>query len=220
MIISDVEIPSVLCVGTNIPEQSGKRKPAGKARQDQALRQVAEKGHKKPNQSQDTCNSGHLVPSSFFLFLCERVLGCCTVHFSSVCRKAKTSPCTASVLMKLPDWQRLLSEPFAGKQLPSTHTTERPSAALLCISILPSIPVLCCLTVFVLLSLKKPTKQKQSDKPLAKTTKHLQADVCSALQNIEIQWELRPPGSPAPPSHISSHLSGCIITLPSSTNNW
>ncbi|KAL2310459.1 hypothetical protein Nmel_002113 [Mimus melanotis] len=32
--ISDVEIPSVLCVGTNIPEQSGKRKPTDKAWQD------------------------------------------------------------------------------------------------------------------------------------------------------------------------------------------
>lgn len=46
MMISDVEIPSVLCVGTNIPEQSGKRKPSEKARQDQALRQVAEDEHK------------------------------------------------------------------------------------------------------------------------------------------------------------------------------
>ena len=46
MMISDVEIPSVLCVGTNIPEQSGKRKPAEKARQDQALRQVAGDEHK------------------------------------------------------------------------------------------------------------------------------------------------------------------------------
>lgn len=46
MIISDVEIPSVLCVGTNIPEQSGKREPAEKARQDQALWQVAEDEHK------------------------------------------------------------------------------------------------------------------------------------------------------------------------------
>lgn len=46
MMISDVEMPSVLCVGTNIPEQSGKRKPAGKAQQDRALWQVAENGYK------------------------------------------------------------------------------------------------------------------------------------------------------------------------------
>lgn len=46
MMISDVEIPSVLCVGTNIPEQSGKRKPADKAWQDQALQQIAEDEHK------------------------------------------------------------------------------------------------------------------------------------------------------------------------------
>lgn len=154
MIISDVEIPSVLCVGTNIPEQSGKRKPAGKARQDQALRQVAEKGHKKPNQSQDTCNSGHLVPSSFFLFLCERVLGCCTVLFSSVYRKAKTFPLHSSHEVTRPA-EASESALRWRKQLASTHSTERSSASLLCISTYPSIPVLCCLTVFVLLSLKK-----------------------------------------------------------------
>lgn len=99
--------------------------------------------------------------------------------FPQSAERLKPSPCTSDKVTRLAEapesalrWE---------KQFASTHTTE--SASLLCIFTYPSIPVLCCLTVFVLLSLKKTTKQKQSDKPLAKTTKHLQAeDVYSALQ--------------------------------------
>lgn len=64
--ISDVEIPSVLCVGTNIPEQSGKRKPTDKAWQDQALQQIAEDEHKNAWQRLEPCSSALLL-----------VLSCC-----------------------------------------------------------------------------------------------------------------------------------------------